>query len=88
MDKKIETPLRGFVEAYATQNTEEGDKLIHEYICKKSQAMLMGESEDEGDDAEDEADKDDADKDDADKDDKSDKKDSKKDKKADKEDKE
>lgn len=87
MDKKIETPLRGFVEAYATQNTEEGDKLIHEYICKKSQAMLMGESDDEGDDAEDEADKD---KDDADKDadDKSDKKDGKKDKKADKEDKE
>lgn len=47
MDKELYTSLRAFVEAYATQSTENSDQLIHEYICKKSQSMLLGEAKDE-----------------------------------------
>lgn len=49
MDKELHAKLKAFVEAYATQNTENADQLIHEYICKKSQAMLLGETDVEKD---------------------------------------
>jgi hypothetical protein len=76
MDKDLLTPLRAFVEAYATQNTENADALIHEYLCKKSQKMLVGEADDseESDDKDDES-KDEDDKDEDKKDKKSDDKD-------------
>lgn len=43
MDKNTQTPLRAFVEAYATQNTEGADALLHEYITKKAQTIINGE---------------------------------------------
>ena len=81
MDKALETPLRKFVEAYATQSTENADELIHEYICKKAQKMLLGEADEEeaAETDKEEADEDCDDKDEADKD--GDKKSDKKDKK-------
>jgi hypothetical protein len=79
MDKTLEAPLRQFVEGYATQNTENTDALIHEYLCKKTQKILFGEAACE--DAE-EADDVDCDEDE-DCDDKDDKKDEKKDDKSD-----
>lgn len=50
MDKILAQKLQLVVEAYASGKTEEADAAIHEYICRKSQLMLIGEAEEEKDD--------------------------------------
>ena len=62
MDNKLKKPLQTFVEGYATQTLEGTDAAIHEYICRKTQSMLLGEEADEKDedlDKEDKVDEDD-----------------------------
>lgn len=72
MDKQLAKSLQLSVEAFAMGKTEEANKAIHEYLCRKSQLMLMGEAAEE--DVEDDKDEDkDEDKDDEKKDSKDDK---------------
>ncbi len=70
MDKIIEQSLRQIVEAIATNKAEDADQAIHEYICRKAQLMLVGEAEDESEDAKDDEDKDESEEDDDKSDDK------------------
>lgn len=71
MDKQLAKSLQLSVEAFAMGKTEEANKAIHEYLCRKSQLMLMGEAAEE--DVEDVEDDKDEDKDDEKKDSKDDK---------------
>ena len=87
MNKQRKQLLGAVVGAMVEQDTAAAKAAFHDYLRLKSQAVLLGESDDKDDEDadkdEDDKDDEDADKDDADKDESKDAKKSKKAKKSD-----